>query len=33
MAAINQDVAQKLVDSMPGWIAEVLKKKGQHCKY
>ena len=31
-AAISQDVAQKLIDSMPGWIAEVLKKKGQHCK-
>jgi hypothetical protein len=32
-AAISQDVAQKLIDSMPGQIAEVLKKKGQHCKY
>ncbi|CDQ87187.1 unnamed protein product [Oncorhynchus mykiss] len=32
-AAISQDVAQKLIDSMPGWIAEVLKKKGEHCKY
>ena len=32
-AAISQDVAQKLIDSMPGWIAEVLKKKGQHSKY
>ena len=32
-AAISQDVALKLNDSMPGWIAEVLKKKGQHCKY
>jgi hypothetical protein len=32
-AAISQDVAQKLIDSMPGWIAEVLKKKGQNCKY
>ena len=31
--AISQDVAQKLIDSMPGWIAEVLKKKCQHCKY
>ena len=31
-AAISQDVAQKLIDSMPGQIAEVLKKKGQHCK-
>jgi hypothetical protein len=31
-AGINQDVAQKLIDSMPGQIAEVLKK-GQHCKY
>ena len=26
-AAISQDVAQKLIDSMPGWIAEVLKKR------
>jgi hypothetical protein len=26
-------VAQKLIDSMPGVIAEVLKKKCQHCKY
>jgi hypothetical protein len=26
-------VAQKLIDSMPGRITEVLKKKGQHCKY
>jgi hypothetical protein len=25
-AAISQDVAQKLIDSMPGRIAEVLKK-------
>ena len=33
LAAISQDVAQKLIDSMPGRIAEVLKKKGQHCKY
>ncbi|CDR18259.1 unnamed protein product, partial [Oncorhynchus mykiss] len=32
-AANSQDVAQKLIDSMPGRIAEVLKKKGQHCKY
>jgi hypothetical protein len=32
-AAISQDVAQKLVDSIPGQITEVLKKKGQHCKY
>ena len=32
-AAISQDVVQKLIDSMPGQIAEVLKKKGQHCKY
>ena len=31
--AISQDVAQKLIDSMPGRIAEVLQKKGQHCKY
>ena len=29
-AAISQDVTQKLIDSMPGQIAEVLKKKGQH---
>uniref|UniRef100_A0A8C7T280 Tc1-like transposase DDE domain-containing protein n=1 Tax=Oncorhynchus mykiss TaxID=8022 RepID=A0A8C7T280_ONCMY len=28
-AVISQDVAQKLIDSMPGRIAEVLKKKGQ----
>jgi hypothetical protein len=33
MGAISQDVAQKLIDSMPGRILEVLKKKGQHCKY
>jgi hypothetical protein len=26
-------VAQKLIDSKPGQIAEALKKKGQHCKY
>ena len=32
-AAISQDVAQKLIDSMPVRIADVLKKKGQHCKY
>jgi hypothetical protein len=32
-AAIIQDVAQKLIDSILGQIAEVLKKKGQHCKY
>ena len=32
-AAISQNVAQKLIDSMPGQIAEVLKKKGQQCKY
>jgi transposase len=32
-AAISQDVAQKLIDSIPGRIAEVLKKKGQHGKY
>jgi septum formation topological specificity factor MinE len=32
-AAISQDVAQTLVDSMPWQIAEVLKKKGPHCKY
>ncbi|RXN21029.1 transposase-like protein [Labeo rohita] len=28
-----QDLAQKLIESMPSRIAEVLKKKGQHCKY
>jgi transposase len=28
-AAISQEVAQKSIDSMP----EVLKKKGQQCKY
>jgi hypothetical protein len=32
-AAISHNMAQKLIDSMPGRIAEVLKKKGQHCKY
>uniref|UniRef100_A0A674EGJ2 Paired domain-containing protein n=1 Tax=Salmo trutta TaxID=8032 RepID=A0A674EGJ2_SALTR len=32
-AAISQDVAQKLIDSMPGRIAEILKKEGQYCKY
>ena len=32
-AAISQEVAQKLIDSMPGRIAEVLEKQGQHCKY
>ena len=32
-AANSQDVAQKLIDSMPGRISEVLKNKGQHCKY
>jgi hypothetical protein len=32
-AAISQDMAQKLIDHMPGRIAEVLNKKGQHCKY
>uniref|UniRef100_A0A9J8AJZ0 Tc1-like transposase DDE domain-containing protein n=1 Tax=Cyprinus carpio carpio TaxID=630221 RepID=A0A9J8AJZ0_CYPCA len=31
--AISQDLAQKLIESMPSRIAEVLKKKGQHCKY
>ena len=31
--AISQDLAQKLISSMPGRIAEVLKNKGQHCKY
>lgn len=33
LAAISQDVAQKLIDSMPGRTAELLKKKGQCCKY
>jgi uncharacterized protein YydD (DUF2326 family) len=32
-ADISQDVAQKLIDSIPGRIAVVLKKKDQHCKY
>ena len=32
-AAISQDVAQKWIDSMPGQIAEVLKKKGKYCKH
>jgi hypothetical protein len=32
-AAIRQDMAHKLIDSMQGQIAEVLIKKGQHCKY
>ena len=32
-AAISQDVAQMLIDSMPGRIAEILEKKGQYCKY
>jgi hypothetical protein len=32
-AAISQDVAQKGIDSMPGRIVKVLKKKGHHCKY
>lgn len=31
LAAISQDVAQKLIDSMPGRTAELLKKKGQCC--
>uniref|UniRef100_A0A087XJV3 Transposase Tc1-like domain-containing protein n=1 Tax=Poecilia formosa TaxID=48698 RepID=A0A087XJV3_POEFO len=31
--AISQDLVQKLIESMPGRTAEVLKKKGQHCKY
>ena len=31
--AISQELAQKLIESMPSRIAEVLKKKGQHCKY
>ncbi|KAL4656121.1 E3 ubiquitin-protein ligase RFWD2 isoform X3 [Arapaima gigas] len=29
--AISQDLAQKLISSMPGQIAEVLKKKGHVC--
>ena len=32
-AAISQDVAQKLIDSMPERIEEILKNRGQHCKY
>ena len=32
-AAISQDVVQKVIDSMPGRVTEVLKKKGQHFKY
>lgn len=32
-AAIRQDVAQKLFESMPGGTAAVLKKKRQPCKY
>uniref|UniRef100_A0A087X3G2 Transposase Tc1-like domain-containing protein n=1 Tax=Poecilia formosa TaxID=48698 RepID=A0A087X3G2_POEFO len=31
--AISQDLVQKLIESMPGRTAEVLKKRGQHCKY
>ncbi|KAL0199311.1 hypothetical protein M9458_007851 [Cirrhinus mrigala] len=31
--AVSQDLAQKLIESMPSRITEVLKKKGQHCKY
>uniref|UniRef100_A0A9J8ADP4 Tc1-like transposase DDE domain-containing protein n=1 Tax=Cyprinus carpio carpio TaxID=630221 RepID=A0A9J8ADP4_CYPCA len=31
--AISQNLAQKLFESMPSRIAEVLKKKCQHCKY
>ena len=31
--AISQELAQKLIESMASRIAEVLKKKGQHCKY
>lgn len=30
---IRQDLVEKLMNSMSGRIAEVLKKKGQHCKY
>jgi hypothetical protein len=33
LAAISQVVTQKLIDSIPGRIAEVLKKKGQYCTY
>ena len=29
---ISQDLAEKLISSIPGRIAEVLEKKGQHCK-
>jgi hypothetical protein len=32
-AAISQNLTQKFIDSMPGRIADVLKKKGKHCKY
>ncbi len=32
-AAISQDLAQKLIESIPGRIEEVLNEKGQHCKY
>lgn len=32
-ATISRDVAQKLIDSMSGRIAEVLKEKGERCKY
>lgn len=32
-AAISKGVALKFIESMPGQTAEVLKKKGQHCKY
>lgn len=30
--AISQDMAHKLIDSILGWIIEVLKKKDQHNK-
>ena len=33
IVAIRQDLAKKLIPSMPERIAEVIKKKGQHCKY
>ncbi len=32
-AAISQDLAQKLIESIPGRIEEILNEKGQHCKY
>ncbi len=32
-AAISQDLAQKLIESIAVRIEEVLNEKGQHCKY